>query len=161
MIERVQRMRYLFRVFFDMDRPTAEREVEQLTRGLSGLTVLDGVGVVTSSNENAARELHRRIVDVGINCSLSVAIEYERDDALAADLGIVGLGPSNTDAFKGILPRDAFDFSTACPCCGLGAQRAKPLLLSERAIRCKGNFYDATDAGWPVIRAEIGREIIK
>ncbi|MBX3359545.1 MAG: hypothetical protein KF745_14085 [Phycisphaeraceae bacterium] len=104
----------------------------------------------------AYEEAHKR----GMTCSLRVRTEYGREDAL---LGGLGLLHANSDCTATtIAPKDGFDFSGACPRCGMGAIQTKPCVLSPGARKYRqGNFLAVEESSRIIIRAEIGREIVK
>jgi len=156
-------MEHFYTAYFEATKTHAKRKIKDLVSQFERIDVQvddDESMIVQTTSERIARRLFKQGKGAGFKCSLEVATTYDYDDALTGDLGILELGPSSTDQFKATLPRDAFDYSTGCPRCGLGAAQVKPHILTERSVRCSANFY-YSDHGHPVMRSEIGREIVK
>lgn len=122
---------------------------------------LDTVGIsVVSDDGGLIRRLRDRAKAQGFDCSMVVTTDYTREDALLGELGwLTGAG---SDQFRASLPKDAFNFTSACTQCGLGGVQVKPYLLAERAITCKGPFYIVPQEAFRIMmRAEIGLEMVE
>lgn len=155
-------MEHKYAVYFDANRSHPKRAINALVTQFPRAKLDLSEESVFSDDERTMRALFAQAKQSGFTCSFSLATLYSRDDALSGDLGTLETGPEGTEAFKAMFPKDAFDFSTACPRCGMGAAQVKPLLLSERSMRCKANFYTSEQgAGRILMRSEIGREIIE
>lgn len=145
----------------------SKRAIRELATKFPELTFDFAAQYSSSKDEHASRAAFQEAKARGLKCSFEVQTRYEYEDALSGDLGILGLGPAGTAHFRAVLPMDAFDFSTGCPRCGLGAAQTKPRIISERSIRCKANFYycdlgsGGQGASQILMRAEIGHEIIE
>ncbi len=149
-------------VYFEPTRSHPKRAIEHLVSDFDGLKLCSYTDTVMTSDDKLAKALYKRAKCEGFKCSLEIHTIYDASDAVSGEFGILGLGPAGTTAFRGVFPPDAFDFSTACPACGLGAAPVKPHLLSERSLRCSANFYYGQEGtSWPLMRAEIGRSIIE
>jgi len=154
--------RYL--VSFEPTKKHPKRAIRELVARYPSLEMDSiGEGTALSKNERESRRLFEEAKKLGFPCDFCVSTRYDRNDALSAELGILHFGPTSLDDKGAVLPKDAFDFSTGCPCCGMGVCQLKPHIMSQRAIqRCKANFYDGHEGTSQILlRTEIGREIIE
>jgi len=156
---------HFWRIFIDAEAPPSRRTAKQLLARFPSVVVdfKDDLGFSTiSPDESATHALYAEAKRLGLICSMNVTTNYDKADALAGDLGILCTGPSNSNSFKAVLPKDAFDFATGCPRCGMGAAQLRPQILTERSIRCGADFYTSEQgAGRVLMRAKIGREIVE
>lgn len=112
-----------------------------------------------SEDEKAVRALYAEAKRRGFKCSFNVIIKYDHNDALAGELGMLAAGSGSLDAR---FPKDALDFSTSCPHCGVGAAQVRPHVLNARCIRYKGNFLHGEPAtGRVLMRTEIAQEVVE
>ncbi len=160
-------MKHTYMINFAPTRSHPKRAFIELARRFTGVHFESGGEFTTSANEEVSRALFAEARARGFTCSFEVATEYGYDDARAADLGILTLGPAGTTRFCAPLPKDAFDFATGCPGCGLGAAQIKPRVMASQSIGCRGNFYPSGTGSKAqgdhsvLLRAEIGREIVR
>jgi hypothetical protein len=154
-------VRNSYRIFVDFTRKATLSTLRKLAAEYPNVKV-DRIGMVVSDNERHMRKLFKQMRNEGFPCNLHVTTYYDDDDARSAEMGRLGLGPASSTQFSATVPSDAFDFSAACPRCGVGAQQVKPSLLATKSIGCRANFYYGhVGTLRPFLRAEIGKEIIK
>lgn len=121
----------------------------------------DSFAVVLSCSETA-KALVAKAKDAGLAASLSIGTRYERDEAFAGVLGMLAIGPGSNTAFRATFPPDAFDLSTGCPRCGLGAAQTKPQVLAATYKKSQSNFEYGHQGTLSVfMRSEIGLEIVE
>lgn len=157
-------MQHAYRVSFSYSTRSDRKKAKDLSRSFSGIEIdfdSDLALYTVSDDADASRALLQEAQSQGLTCGLNVTTDYGPEDALAGELGIFGLGPTSREDLLGKLPKDAFDFSTGCPRCGLGAAVAKPHLMSKAAVRSKLSFIDCTTGGRVLMRSEIANAIIE
>lgn len=132
-------MKDVYRVFFEPDRKHPKRAIKALVALFPGLDLDDSGDMVVSDNVDLVRTLFAEARNQGFECTLVARTELTREDALLGNLGQLAAADANTFVAK--LPKNAFDFSTACPRCGLGARQVKAYVLNEHGRRCRGPFY--------------------
>jgi len=157
-------MKHHYAVYFEPTRSHSKQDIQKLVACFDELSLLSDCNVVISENARAVRRLSDEAKNNGFRCSFQIRNEYEYSDALSGVLAILWLGLSGgISSFKASLPGDAFEFPPGCPRCGLGARWVKPHVLTERAVRCGGNFHYGIDSHTriPLMRSEIGEKVIK
>lgn len=123
----------------------------------------DNLGIsLKSVHEGIVRKIYAKAKERGFKCSFEVTTRYDRADALRGGLGILSLGPGSTANFRAVLPKDAFDYSTGCKRCGVGATQVKPHVVSQRSLRSRANFEYGHEGSLRVfMRSEIGHAVIE
>ncbi|MBK7406257.1 MAG: hypothetical protein IPJ41_17035 [Phycisphaerales bacterium] len=152
-------MRCLYSVYFECSRTHTKLALKALVARFDGLSLDPVTQAVYAHAEQPARTLFEAARALGYKCSFNVSPEYEIEDSLAGELGLLSADSRDRG---GRLPPDAFDFSTACVGCGLGAAQVKPIVLSAKSIQYRGSFNHGIDGAHRfIMRADIGHAIVE
>lgn len=152
-------MRHEYRIFFNPTKTHPTRALRALVTSFPGVA-LDDMGDM-SDNEHAIRLFFAETQRRGFACSLHVTTHYDRSDAMSAPLGFLHCGFAKRNHIGETMPKDAFDFAPGCPRCGVGAIQVKPLFMTSHAAQFKGMFESSNRSWIPLMRSEVGREIIE
>lgn len=153
-------MKHRYFIYFDVTKSHHLRAIKALLDSYPTIAFNAAAETAVSDDGGAIKALYEKAKHQGFCCSRSITTYYDREDALSGSLGILEAG-SDTDGQEGRYPKDAFDFSTGCPRCGLGAAVVKPQVLKKKAIQYKKGNALSGHMGRFMIRAHIGHEIIQ
>jgi hypothetical protein len=147
-----------YNVYFRPSRVHPKKVIKELVARYPELKFDRVTDSVFTPHEKQARGLFEDAKRLGVLVSLDVRTSYDLADAVSGELGLFSAASADVGAK---FPKDAFDFSTGCPRCGLGAAQVKPVVLPQRAKRCKAEFGNGAEwSGRLLVRPELGQAII-
>ena len=116
-------MKHQYNIYFGPTTAHSKETFQTLVHRYPEVEPIEHISAVRSRDEHQARALFEESKRLGLLVMFDVVTTYVPEDGLTGELGILRAGSVDIGAS---FPKDAFDFSTGCPQCGLGAAQVGP-----------------------------------